>query len=110
MRIVSASHLCPVLKDRGTIFIVLLSQYFQCMALGKSQGGKQGYCQKQAPFTFYLPLIKTAVSQPVQKFKSSLDCCEIVMFILTSLDPNLNRMENIETPKRLKIIFFVKKC
>ena len=100
MRIVSASHLCPVLKDRRTIFIVLLSQYFQCMALGKSQGRKQRYCQKQAPFTFYLPLIKTAVSQPVLKFKSSLGCCEIV--ILTSLAPNLNRkdtIENTETPK-----------
>ena len=51
-------------------------------------------------FTFYLPLIKTAVSQPVLKFKSSLGCCEIV--ILTSLAPNLNRkdtIENTETPK-----------
>ena len=60
-------------------------------------------------FAFYLSLIKTAVSQPVLKFKSSLGCCEIVMFILTSLAPNLNRkdtIENIETPKRFEKSIF----
>ena len=63
-------------------------------------------------FAFYLPLIKTAVSQPVLKFYVKSWLLRNRDVHIDEFSPEFDRkdtIENIETPKSLKNLFFVKK-